>query len=446
MERATTALDSKEAGLAALLLPLLLFAEQLALGVDGALLAAMAASGEILLTLFFLPMLMPDSRFWRRAWPVIALMMAILAWLAQPVVWPGFWPARARLQLVPDLALSGLVRVMGGFALLLAAGWLGYRYGMIRRALGWMIAFGTVAIIIGLVLRQIDAGSVWGLSKGLHADRFSGTMLNANAHGCLSGMLVLLATGYAMDGLGRIDPVNPRWASVACSALAAVIGLGSCAISGSRTALIATLVLAVLMVAATPIRAERKRGRAALIGLILLAIMLLVVMIGDATLDRVYRAEADITDRHMIWAHYWFAIQPALMTGYGLLSFDQLNMLAMRDPFSAANFWYIHSPHNWALRLFMTGGLPYAMLLIVLVAALLSPVSRFYAPWVVVQNGRNGNRGRPLSLGMLAAALLSVICGWTDIALDVPVVIATTTVLVAMLWGQALRRADDGDR
>lgn len=62
--------------IAAALLPLLLFAEQVALGMNGPVLGAAAAVLEIVLAIVMLLLLRPDAGFWTRAWPVFLFVAA----------------------------------------------------------------------------------------------------------------------------------------------------------------------------------------------------------------------------------------------------------------------------------------------------------------------------------------------------------------------------------
>ncbi len=172
---------------AAILLASLLTAEQLAFGANGPLLALLAAAGQMAVAMAVLILLAPPAAFWRAAAPVLILALATIGWVALHAL-PGH-------AVAPDLVAPGVVRGIGLFALLLASAWIGYRRGLMRIAIGWIVLIGLIQIATGLILRGIDPGHVWGVDKGILVDRFTGTSLNANATGCLFGVSRCWALG-----------------------------------------------------------------------------------------------------------------------------------------------------------------------------------------------------------------------------------------------------------
>lgn len=417
----------------AILLALVLLGEQVALAANGPLLAVIAAVAQIALALVALVLLQPPAAFWRPAAPVLLLLSAAISWVAlHPIVGDGL-PDRSP---APDLIEPGLVRLFGLTAMLLTAGWTGYRRGLMRIAVGWIVAFGVVQIAIGLILRQLDPARVWGYDKGLLADRFTGTSLNANASGCLFGVIALLALGRWLallrtgDG-GRVNGVFDR----TMAALALFAGVGACAITGSRTALALTLVtLAALAISDRPLRRFLFSPTGLLLSAgALIGVGLLFFLVGDVTFDRLAMTGTDALGRVEIWSHYAAVVARSPVWGYGLQSFDEVNLRSLHTIHDATMLWYIHSPHNMVLSLLIEGGLPYSLLLAATVLAILLAIAR----------RRGSDRQDPLLRSVLAAVGLIAACSMVDIALDVPAIAALAVTLLGMPWGRAIRQHVD---
>lgn len=412
---------------AAILFAAILTGEQLALAANGPVLALVAAAAQIIAAMVILVLVGPPLAFWRAAAPPLILAVATMGWIALHAL-----PGRA---IAPDLVAPGLVRAIGLMAFWLAAGWLGYRRGLMRITVGWIVLFGIVQIAIGLILRGLDPGHVWGFDKGILADRFTGTSLNANASAALFGTIALLGLGRWLTlmregGEERDSGVVARSAAL----LGLALGTGACFITGSRAAL-ALLVLALGVVAGLdPLLRRcllRPKGLAMLAVAGMAAIML-TLTIGDMTLDRLALTGNDAVVRIAIWRHYAALVPPAWLWGYGPLSFDEVNLASLRDA-GTASLWYVHSAHNEVLSLLLEGGVPYLALACATVGAMLFAIWR--------QNDRQ--RADPLLRAMLVAAAFVFACSMVDITLDVPAMAALQVTLLGLPWGRAVRRIVD---
>lgn len=423
--------------IAAALLPLLLFAEQVALGMNGPVLGAAAAVLEIVLAIVMLLLLRPDAGFWTRAWPVFLFVAASLVWIALPAVAPGLLGARSNPYIAPDLVLSGLVRGFGTAAVLLAGAFLGYRRGLMRIALAWLVGLGNLLILVGLWIREFDPAHVWGYQKGILLDRFTGTLLNANASGCVFGVIALLGLGLTLALLRERDPVDPQpreTVQQVIAALAIVGGIGACAITGSRTALLLTLLIGVtLALSDRALRRFFQRGFVIGVASALLLAAIAIFVSLDTGLDRLVMAKQDGADRVILWNHYYEMAAASPWFGYGPLAFSEANLASLQSMSDASNFWYVNAPHNVVLSLLLQGGWPYLILISLAIAIM-------FAHMLLT---RRQSRADPRLKSVIGALLLILGCSIVDIALDVPAIVSLATALLAMGWGRALRISAD---
>lgn len=413
---------------AAILLASLLTAEQLAFGANGPLLALLAAAGQMAVAMAVLILLAPPAAFWRAAAPVLILALATIGWVALHAL-PGH-------AIAPDLVAPGVVHAIGLLALLLASAWIGYRRGLMRIAIGWIVLIGLIQIATGLILRGIDPGHVWGVDKGILVDRFTGTSLNANATGCLFGVIALLGLGRWLtlmreSGEDRDSGVVARIAAM----LGLTMGTGACFITGSRTALLLLVIGLSFVAGRDPLlrrRLLRPKGLA-LLAVVGFVLIMLALTIGDVTMDRMTMTSTDAVTRVEIWRHYAALAARSWLWGYGPLSFDEVNLMSLRTADQAHLLWYVHSAHDEVLSLLLEGGVPYLVLTMATMAAILLDIHRH----------RDAKRADPLLRAMMVATALVLACAMVDITLDVPAMAALTNVLIGLPWGRAMRRAVD---
>jgi hypothetical protein len=428
---------------AAATLAVVIFAENMALGANTDLLAVAAAFVEILAAIAVLLLVRPEDGFWKEGGPIFAL-LALLVLIAAA---PGIGFARALIPplagahaawLTPDLYGAGMARLFGAVALFIAAAAIGFRRGAFRILLGWLAALGTIDILVGLAIRQIDPEHVWGLAKRIHVHRFTGTLLNANASGCLFGVTALLGLAFLQTTLREPPETSGsrgQFVRIAASLAALFGGLGACAISGSRTALALTAAAALLLVARDAGRGLSGSRLWMLAGLAGAAALFLWAFSG-ATVDRLDSSGEAGLERLQIWSHFVDYARQAPAFGYGPLSFSALNTSRLDQPADAIGLWYINSAHNKPLSLMIEHGWLFCA---VLAAVLLAMAA------AMIRSGRPERRD-PLASASFAAVFVIVGCAMTDIALDVPVVAALLIVLWSGLWGRSLRLRADGQR
>jgi O-antigen ligase len=435
--------QSSRTSAVAILLASTVFIQMLLLGADGPLLAVGAAVVNLIAALGVLITAQPDAGFWRRSWPVVLVMALLLCWIALPASplpssWvPGLSESRV-LRIAPDLFGSGLSRLFGGAALLIAAACAGYRRGMMRSTSDWILVLGGADIVIGLAIRQFSPEHVWGFDKGINIARFTGTMLNANANGCLSGAMAIVALGR-LQGLIREMPRSGASTRLSGHFVLCVwvllAGLGSCAISGSRTSLALTLLAMIMLVARDrPLRRMVRGPRGiAFAGFAFIVIAAVILIFGNSTFDRMSFLRDDGMDRIAIWSHYMEVARGAPVFGYGPGSFTLVNLRSLGDPVQAWQLWYINSPHNELLSIAIEHGWIALAGIIAITLMMAASIIRFRRP----------DNGDSVPRATVAAVAVIVGCAMVDIALDVPAIITFATILWSLLWGRALRIGTD---
>lgn len=398
----------------------------IALGGNSGMLAMIGAALSLGTAIITLLVLEPAGRFWKLAWPGLAGLALLNVIAALPRWYNAPWDF-----LAPDLYSFGMIRLFAATAFMLAGSWVGYRRSGLRNCLLGLVLAGVVDIILGLVLRQFDPIHVWGLSKGINLFRFTGTLLNANASACLFGVTAILATGTLQDSLRY--PVRSGIRTIVPLLMIAVtvLAIGACAITGSRTALLLTvLTIATMLVRDSVTRRLIMNPQGILVGggvTLMLATILLAV--GSATFDRVSFLGGDLLERVAIWSRYAEVARDAPLLGYGPASFVEINNLAMRTPSDARLLWYVNSPHNFVLSLLLEHG--WMFITALAITALLITVPIFA--------GYRGMAKNPVQISAIAACLFILLCGSIDIALDVPAVTMLFALLAGLLWGQNIR-------
>jgi O-antigen ligase len=415
--------------LACRLVGAVILAHYLAIGANTGPFAMAGATIIFATTLVVAWLVTPDAHYWRGAWPAFVGLCIALFVAALPAIRAG---DRERPDLLaPDLFAFGMIRMGAGMALLMAASWIGYRRGGLRLLTGVVVTAGAIDIAVGLLLREIDPRHVWGMSKGINTYRFTGTLLNANASGCIFGVTAILMAGLLRDALLHPTTYGLRALRPIFHTLLIVVAFGTCLITGSRTASALTLfaLAAVWLVDARVGRTVSRRTIILFSGVGLLLLIAIILGLGSTTTDRIGLLHNDATQRQAIWAAVLDAARHAPWLGYGASSFDAIKDAAMYDPGRARLLWYVNSPHNIVIGMVLDHG-------VVFLAATILIALTMWPSFVRVWRERGHH---PVGVSGLAACALIVSCASVDIALDVPAIMAIFLLLLGLLWGRGLR-------
>lgn len=425
--------------IAAVALALNVTAQVIALGCNQDMLRPVAAGLNFATAIAVLLMLPPSARFWRFILVPMLLLLTALLWAILPDLskiaglasgTPAPLPARA----APDLTLPGSIGYLGTMAALLAGAVIGYRRDLVTRSFDALLVGATVIAITGLALRQIDPERVWGISKGLHEQRFTGTLVNANAAACIFAVLAILGAARALvHGAAPYTQRPPSYGfRQCCYLLVSALSAFCCLITASRTGF--GLLLAALAVLATQILWHRRsimtRNGYLLIGLVLLGLVTAPMFLAD----RLPFLLADAEDRGTIFTHYWSLVQEQPLFGFGLQSFSAMNLAHLRSPQEAFEYGYINGAHNQVLQLLLAGGWPFLALQCLAILGIVA---------AIVTSGPR----REVNLYRTAiwlSLMLILSCSLVDIALTVPAVLTLAASLLGLQWGRGLRDRERG--
>lgn len=413
--------------LAALLVAAPVFAGLLAFGADDDVLAAILALGQILAALLVLILMATEtpSRLWRASLAPAILIAAALGWAILGTSRPG--------RLAPDAAALALLKLAGLFATALSAALAAQSRRMLRRMALWLGVLGVAYTMFSLWSGQVHPYTVWGEPKGAHAYRFTGTLMNANAAGCVFGMIGLVCLGlmhYLLKHTDLRESGLGHYAALALVSCGAVAAVGACVLTSSRTSLIATILIALVIIL---LEARRSNGRMVLIaGAILLVGGM--VMAGGQVVSRWDTLTADTGLRLAGYEHFAQGVFAAPWFGAGLGGFKAWHEANLTVALAPA-MWAYGAVHGALLQAALEGGVPYALLL---TAAIL------VAGGQVLAMLRNGRRGDVVANALLGAVLLAIVCASVDIALNVPAVAALASALFGAAWGGVLGQGEKG--
>jgi O-antigen ligase len=403
---------------------LLVYAQLVLFGSDSGLLAAAFAFADMVFAAFVL--LLAGERVGGRFAVTLA---AVLTPIALAAAW-AILGARLGRPIAPDAIALELVKLGGLMALVTAGAVIGRDRHRFEALSSSLALAGLAFAVLSLILARIDPLTVWGVSKGAHAYRFTGTLTNANAAGCVFGMITLVAIGCGLGVAHKLETAEAplsyhlRLALIACAALSTLCAM---ILTGSRTSLIVSLLLGVVLVLTTLRRHGRLAPRRAIIvfGVLFAGVALAMSQVAG----RWHTLSVDSQQRGLAYAHYLHLTQRAPWFGVGLGGFRPLNQAAL-TPVDAPYLWDYGSAHSALLQAVIEGGWPYAALLSLAALALVLPMA------VSAREGRLGATGG----GLLAAGCLAGVCAMEDIALNVPAIAGLCALILGAGMGAATPR------
>ncbi len=296
----------------------------------------------------------------------------------------------------------------------------------------WLVVGGGLYVLLSLWLWRWDPFSVWGVSKGAHTWSFTGSLLNANAAGCIFGMISLLALGLTQSMSRSLDLHAPRLRELLLFGAAGfgVVGaLAATALTGSRTSLILTAVLTTLLAVIDLTRIKDSARLPRLIGAGALGLILLAVALGVGLAPIAAKAglHEEFGSRLAAYRDYLKAAKAVPWSGYGLGSFPMVNAAILPSGLMDDR-WSFNAAHCAPLQAALEGGLPFLMLL---AAALALATGQIVHAWFARK------AASAVSIAALAAALLAFGCALVDIALNVPAVAAFAAAVLGLAWGSS---------
>jgi O-antigen ligase len=365
----------------------------------------------------------PAMRFWRRAWPALAIILAAAIWAAIGL--------SAGRPVAPDLAYSGFMGLFGNVAALLCGAAMSARRIPLSRFCDWLLLLGCIGLMLALIA-QGNGDAVTIISSVDHAGRFLGTLDNANAAGATYGALAALALARALETFATVwADDEPLFARLKAAAywIALILLVGGCLLTASRSgATLMVLALGGVGLRAAP--ASHARRTMGFLGVGLVVLLILGIGYADILQERFGRLPHDVSLRMLLWQHNWGVAWQSPLFGYGLGGFTEINARYLGTIRDAQAIWMTNAPHNIMLKLMIEGGLPFFLLIL---AAGLTIIGQ-----IIV-----ARHERPLDLDATAIAMaILVLLGSAsvDIALEVPALAALGMVWMGLLWGRAISR------
>jgi len=209
-------------------------------------------------------------------------------------------------------------------------------------------AAAALVLIIGLVhdlvpaLRPFLPVDTSQTQFGLDTGRGAGLTPGFNQLGFLAGVTLML--------LLRTQPRNPVERVLAWSL--AAVACGAMVTSGSRSVAVCTIAALAIQLGATSSPIARRRGVAASVAAGLIAVGLLGA-VGTQTTFQAGRSLDSLNGRGAVWSHALRLIQDRPLTGYGMMSGDEIwaqALAAGRTDFDAGD------THNMTLEILVGSG------------------------------------------------------------------------------------------
>lgn len=268
--------------------------------------------------------------------------------------------------------------------------------------------------------------------------RLAATLLSPNTAATLFGASFLLAMAFLTHrlrrGAGRAllnrgDPLMMLGAGAGAVLLIALM------MTASRAGLMAVSIGAALFLVWEGFgRGQRFRAGVVLGGVaMLLALSLLALRSTDVVAERFGLAARDAAIRAQIFTPHWEAFLTSPWSGFGLGSFATVNhLIATRE--TLPMLFDVRAVHNLYLQWLEEGGIVGATVMLALFVALL---------WPTLRGGfRDGAMGI-WCRAICCAAVLFLIHGITDFALQVPAIQAAATVVLGVVGGAVAGKVGD---
>ncbi|MDG2531899.1 O-antigen ligase family protein [Caulobacter endophyticus] len=334
----------------------------------------------------------------------------------------------------PGLALVETAKLLGLACLFLASAlWVNSR----RRARLFFVFVsraGLAYLTLTLSLYALAPTELYGAAKFTAQSRFTASFISANTAGALCGCLALISLGLVLrrvqslpDGPLERTPLSRQWLLKAWPDVATLLAASSALIlTGSRTAFLIAVPMAMLLLAHGLGRGAKGRRRLApvVIGVLLLALFTVVADLGGLG-RRFARVATDAPLRAELFRVTWEAFMRSPLLGFGPGSFEPLARAAVSEN-NIELLPTVGAVHNLYLQWLMQAGILGAAAMGLCLAAIGREIVGAMRRWA----------GRWLVLICLVSAIL-LLHGCTDYALEVPSIAAFWSMLLGAGLGIA---------
>lgn len=284
-------------------------------------------------------------------------------------------------------------------------------------------AYGAISLLSFLSGNQLAQGG-----------RLSGGFLSSNNGATVFGVLAVIALAVFLrawrrtGGLGISSRLTRIAAPLACLGLTTICLL----LTASRMGVAATLLaVGVLLIWETVSSGAKARLAIASAALVLMGLATTLIIGGNALLlTRVGDVGVDLATRKEIFSAHWDAFLASPIFGYGLGTFDAVNVQIMTAE-TARTSWSIRATHNaylqWLEEAGLVGALPMFGLILVIIGRSLLRTLRA--------------KGRALQRGLVCANIIVLVHATTDYALQTPSIAAFWSFLLGLQFAFGMGRS-----
>jgi hypothetical protein len=432
---------------------LVVFGALAALGANASFPAALSALANLLVCGFLLWMVRDEARHIPGPWKVSAGLFLLALLIPLVRLGLGAPPAPAQTlaalaqarggSLMPDQTLVEIAKLLGLAGLAVALAFAATNIQRTVIVMQVLQAGAVVYTLIALTLYQADPTVILGNEKSAHLERFTGTLLNANAAGVVFGLFAILGAGLLRRQLSLLGDLHPmmrraRYGELILQIIVILLFVGACALTRSRISLGGlAIALAFLSLGAIPRRFFRnvRVGRRIDLAAMAVAVALVVLLGGSAFLRGDF---AQNLQGRIDGLAYILRLTLEAPWGFGLGSF-RVAFDHQLPAASATEIWNYGAAHNSLLQAALEGGWLFAGLLAASVGALVLPAILAAAP----------RGGRSLKLCLAVSLMLLGAISLTDIVLNVPAAATLGACLLGLFaatagWSQTAAVGDGG--
>lgn len=258
--------------------------------------------------------------------------------------------------------------------------------------------------------------------------RLTGGFLSANSGATVFGVLTVLSLALLLRDWNRSQgrDASRRMTAVAAPAAASILATVCLILTASRMALVATLVASsALLIWTLTGRRGRRGGGVVAAGLLIVVAAVLALGGNDLLWSRLGQGDPTLGGRAELFATHWRAFLASPLFGWGLGSFDVVNLQLMTVE-TAPSLWTIRATHNVYLQWLEEAGLIGALPMFALVGLIVGGAAL---------RARRAGAGQTLLIGLVCANLVVLIHGLTDFALQVPSIAAFWALLLGLQFG-----------
>lgn len=290
-----------------------------------------------------------------------------------------------------------------------------------------------VIVWIGGVYALIALMSFVSGTQIAQGGRLTGGFLSANSGATVFGVLTVLALSVFLRDWRRTDGrgLSSRLTRTAVPITCAILSVVCLILTASRMGMAATVCAAGVLLVWTFARQTAGRGSVLAAGGVLIATSLLLLVGGNDLLwSRLGQTGVGLNDRAALFATHWDAFIASPLFGWGLGSFDTVNLHLMTAE-TAPDVWTIRATHNVYLQWLEEAGVLGATPMFLLIG------------WIIARSiGRVGSgSSNGLLIGLICANLVILLHGLTDFALQVPSIAAFWSFLLGLQYAYGLRSA-----